>query len=128
MFSKFFNKTKKTKLPISEQKYNNLWDLYSNSELDDINHNIYVLCDYESGINGDGHSGFIFNNETCIIDYIDSLKQILPEDLYVNFINAYEAYGSDDESDICDACDQFFYKNEQMVIDILQEYANTLEI
>lgn len=128
MFSKLFNKKKESELPLEQQKYNKLWNLYTSGELDDLNHNMYVLCDYEGGVNGEGHSGFMFNNENCITDFIDSLKQILPEDLYNNFIKAYESYESEKKSYICEACDQYFFENEQIVLDIIQEYANTLKL
>ena len=29
-------------------------------------------------------------------------------------------------SEICDSADDYFYKNEQVIIDILQDYANSL--
>lgn len=124
MFSLF--KKKKCEPTPAQQKLNKLWDLYANGELEKQNADIFVLCEYESGVNGEGHSGFFFNNETHLSDYSKIIVRLLPADLRENFERAYQSYGTDAEDDICDTADSYFYAHEQGVIDILQEFANHL--
>ena len=124
MFSLF--KKKKSDPTLAQQKMNRLWDLYANGELEKQNADIFVLCEYESGINGEGHSGFFFNNEENLSNYHEILVRTLPSDLRENFERAYQSYGTDTEDDICDTADSYFYAHEQSIIDILQDYANQL--
>lgn len=124
MFSLF--KKKKCEPTLAQQKLNKLWALYDNGELEKQNADIFVLCEYESGVNGEGHSGFFFNNEALLSDYHETLVRALPVDLRDNFERAYQSYGTDTEDDTCDAADSYFYAHEQGLIDILQEYANRL--
>ena len=124
MFSLF--KKKKFEPTPAQQKLNKLWALYDNGELEKQNADIFVLCEYESGVNGEGHSGFFFNNEAHLSDYHEILLRTLPADLRENFEQAYDSYGTDAEDDICDTADSYFYAHEQGVIDILQKYANHL--
>lgn len=125
MFSLF--RKKKTELTTEQIKLNKLWDMYASGELEQKNKDTYVLCDYESGVNGEGHSGFFFNNEEDLPDYKSVLKNVLPTDMYTNFLKAYQSYNSDNEEEICEAADDYFYQYEQKVIAILQEYANGLD-
>ena len=124
MFSLF--KKKKCEPTLAQQKLNKLWALYDNGELEKQNADIFVLCEYESGINGEGHSGFFFNNEENLSNYHEILVRTLPSDLRENFERAYDSYGTDKEDDICDTADSYFYAHEQSIIDILQDYANQL--
>ena len=124
MFSLF--KKKKCEPTLAQQKLNKLWALYDNGELEKQNADIFVLCEYESGINGEGHSGFFFNNEENLSNYHEILVRTLPSDLRENFERAYQSYGTDTEDDICDTADSYFYAHEQSIIDILQDYANQL--
>ena len=125
MFSLF--KKKKCEPTLAQQKLNKLWALYDNGELEKQNADIFVLCEYESGINGEGHSGFFFNNEAHLSDYHETLVRALPADLRDNFERAYQSYGTDAEDDTCDTADSYFYAHEQGLIDILQDYAHTLQ-
>lgn len=125
MFSLF--RKKKTELTTDQIKLNKLWDMYASGELEQKNKDTNVLCDYESGVNGEGHSGFFFNNEEDLPDYNSVLKNVLPADMYTNFLKAYQSYNSDNEEEVCEAADDYFYQYEQKVIAILQEYANGLD-
>ena len=125
MFSLF--KKKKCEPTLAQQKLNKLWALYDNGELEKQNADIFVLCEYESGINGEGHSGFFFNNEESLSNYREIIARLLPADLRENFERAYQSYGTDTEDDTCDTADSYFYAHEQGLIDILQDYAHTLQ-
>lgn len=123
---------KSVKLTESEVKWNKLWELYGNGKWDNP---IFYLCDYESGINGEGHFGFFFNTgnsqENGLQTYCVELRKVFPNDLYDNFNKAYQCWlqGDDEQSEkACNVADEFFYQNENKIIEILQRYANTLEI
>ncbi len=124
-----FLKRKKKYEPTEEEKrWNKLWDMYADGELDDISHEIYCLCDYEGGVNGEGHSGYFSNNEDDLADIIGTLSKILPKNHCDNLMSAYKSYNTDDEDEICDKADDFFYDNEQEVLDILHEFVNGLTL
>lgn len=87
-----------------------------------------MLCDYHVGINGWGHYCFFDNKSDDLLDYIETLELLFPEEFYRTFYNAYEAYVNDqDVENMCDLTDDYFYQKEQVVIDILQEYADGLD-
>ena len=121
-----FKKKKKTELSLQELNMNRLWDTWASGELERSNYEVYVLCNYEAGVNGEGHSGFFFNNEEQLLEYHDILLRLLPPNLNANFEQAFQAYGTDAEEETCEIADSFFYANEQELITILQEYANKL--
>ena len=60
---KLFRRKKQTELTETQKKWNKLWELYESGELANIDYNTFVLCEYESGVNGEGHSGWFFNIE-----------------------------------------------------------------
>ena len=107
-----------------EKNMNRLWDRYADGRLEKENYGMYVLCDYDGGVNGEGHSGFFFNNEAVLPHYTAELSRILPPELYENYLTAYHSYGTDSEDEVCEQADQFFYAHEQQIIDIEQKYAN----
>ncbi len=122
-----FFKRRKKKFFLSEKeiKWNLLWDKYADGTLE---YNYYVLCDYHAGVNGEGHYGFFDNNSENLPQYVTALKSLLPDEFFAEFYKAYEAYVNDDDTDsVCDAADDYFYENEQTIIDILQSYADSLE-
>ena len=125
----FFKKKKPVELTDEEKKMNKLWDLYASGELDELDHGIYCLCEYESEINGEGHSGFFCNSDNCdtLDDLIGTLKTVLPESHRLNLMTAYEAYETDNEDDVCEKADDFFYDNEEDILEILQSFADNLE-
>lgn len=124
MLLKLFKK--KTEISDDQIRLNRLWDLYASGELEEKNREVYFLCDYEAGVNGEGHSGFCFNNEANLSAYQDALQKLLPDELYGNFLNATQSYTTDIEEEVCEAADDYFYQHEEKVIAILQEFANKL--
>ena len=123
MFS-FFRK-KKIEPTYEQQKWNQLCNLYCNG-LEELNKDMYILFEYDNGINGEGHSCFFSNNEEELHEYADSLKKTLPPKLFDSFIKAYNSYNTDNEVEACDAADDYFNDHEQEIIEILQGYANSL--
>lgn len=123
----FFRRCKKKKNVLTEKeiKWNLLWEKYAEGSLDK---KYFILCDYHSGINGDGHYCFFDNKSDELSDYIKTLKILLPDEFFKVLFKAYEAYtNNQDVESMCDIADDYFYQNEQIIIDILQEYANGLD-
>lgn len=124
MFSKRKRFFKKEELP-ERKKWNRLWELYGNGERNDP---VFYLCDYDSGINGEGHLCFFENHADCLGKYSEELKKTLPDELYENFDKALRAFERKTEAEkICTEADAYFYEHESDIIKAIQAYANTLE-
>lgn len=128
-----FRRKKQKELPESQKKWNKLWDIYGSSELAVTDYKTFVLCDYESGVNGEGHSGWFFNTENtkgkeALNKYLSALEQVLPAHLYNNLYKAFQSYGTEKEDDLCKEADNYFYEHEKEVIEYLQGIANNLEL
>ena len=128
-----FEDAKQTELPEAQVKWNKLWDMYGFGQLATTDDKSFVLCDYESGVNGEGHSGWFFNTENAegketICKYLSALEQVLPAHLYDNLYKAFQSYGTEKEEILCEQADQYFYEHEQEVIEYLQNVANKLEL
>ena len=120
-------------LTETQKKWNVLWEMYGTGELSETDFNTFVLCDYETGVNGEGHSGWFFNTENtegkeAINKNLSALKKVLPAHLYDNLSKAFLSYGTEDEEDVCESADHYFYKHEQERMDYLQGVANRLEL
>ncbi|MDE6302344.1 MAG: hypothetical protein K2M36_01985 [Clostridia bacterium] len=119
-----FRKMKKNKLSEKDIRWNKLWDMYADGSLES---NYFALCDYHAGVNGEGHYCFFDNNVQRLADYVKSLNLLLPNEFFAQFNKAYEAYIQNIEAEkACDLADDYFYNNEQVIIDILQKYADSL--
>lgn len=103
-----------------DDKWNKMWDLYSKNNL---KRNHYILCDYYSGVNGEGHFGFFFNNEDNLKEYINVLKKILPNRMKEYLIKAYDLYLNDEEFT---EADKYFFEHEYEIMDLLEDYSNMI--
>lgn len=103
-----------------DDKWNKMWDLYSKNNL---KRNHLILCDYYSGVNGEGHFGFFFNNEDNLKEYINVLKKILPNKMKVHLIKAYDLYLNDEEFN---EADKYFFEHEYEIMDLLEDYSNMI--
>ena len=117
----------------NQMKWNKLWDLYGSGELAENDYNTFLLCDYESGVNGEGHSGWFFNTENtegkeAIKKNLSALEEVLPTHLYDNLVEAFRSYGTEEEEGICESADDYFYEHEQEIIEYLQGVANRLDL
>ena len=126
---KLFKRKKQTELSEAQKKWNKLWEMYGTGELAETDCNTFVLCDYDGGVNGEGHSGWFFNTENtegkeAINKYISILEQVLPTHLYDNLNKSYD---TEKEETLCEEADNYFYEHEQEVIEYLQGVANKLE-
>ena len=107
--------------------------MYGSDELEEVDFDTFALCDYESGVNGEGHSGWFFNKEStggkeAINRILLALEKTLSAPMYDNLKKAFHSYGTDSEDEVCEAADDFFYEHEQEIIEYLQGIANHLEL
>lgn len=123
----------KKELSEAERKWNLMWDMWVQGKSESP---YTELMEYESEVNNGGHSQYFFNNVNCgdLKESIKILYAILPDALSKNLRKAYEAFAvqkdiADDVNDeLFEECDGFFYENENLLIDILKEYANGLHL
>lgn len=128
-------------LTQEEKNWNLLWDKYAANALDKP---CELLCDYHSGVNGGGHYCFFDNNEQELDEYDEALRLLLPAEFFAVYETACNAYraewchaadnentsGNDmaiDTNTACDRADEYFYAHEDIVINLLQAYANELQ-
>ena len=128
-----FFKNKKTELTEEQLKWNKMWEMWANEQVDSP---YAELMTYQSEINNGGHSQYFTNvsNTNDLKKEMLSLETILPSQLRETLKKAYEAYlvleGNDDEKSeqIIEQCDDRFYENEEEINRILKEYAAKIEL
>ena len=123
----------KKELSEAEQKWNLMWDMWVRGEADSP---YAELMEYEGEVNNGGHSQYFFNEANCetLDAQVSKILPILPEPLRSNLKRGYEAFSA--QEDICDdvnddlfeECDDVFYENEQLLMDILKVYADSLSL
>lgn len=117
----------------SERKWNLMWDMWVAGDAESP---YAELMEYESEVNNGGHSQYFFNVANCgdLHAEVSEILNVLPEPLRRNLEKGYDAFSA--QEDICDdaneelfeECDNFFYENEQMLLDVLQAYADSLTL
>lgn len=131
-----FLKKKKVELTDDEKKWNNLWELWADGQVESP---YAELMTYQSEINNGGHGQYFTNVENTgdLQKEMSELETILSPNLKSNLQKAYKAYlaleenENDEESEeIIEQCDDVFYKNEKEINDMLEAFAerNNLEI
>jgi len=125
---------KKPKLSEEEMKWNLIWDMWTEGAAVSP---YAELMSYESEVNNGGHDQYFLNtgNTGDLQKELSILYGILPANLKDNLQKAHDAYlvleenEDDEESEaLLETCDDVFYENEQLVIDILKAYADTLPL
>lgn len=124
---------KKRTLSEEEQKWNRMWDMWTEGKVETP---YSELMEYESQVNNGGHSQYFFNVANCddLHAAVNNLLLVLPEPLCENLKRGYDAFSA--QEDICDdvnddlyeKCDDVFYENEQILLDVLREYASKLRL
>lgn len=113
------------RVTVRSKKLNKLWDLYFEEKLDGTP---FLLCDYFSGVQSEGHSCFFFNvnnarSDHPLREYVIKLEGILPENLYNNLVCAVNAYRTRKETAVCEQADSYFFSHEYEYMEILEKYA-----
>lgn len=116
-----------------ERKWNLMWDMWVRGEAASP---YAELMNYESEVNNGGHSQYFFNTANCgdLKAEVEMILPVLPEALRENLRKGYEAFAA--QEDICDdvndelfeECDDFFYENEQPLLEVLQRYADSISV
>ena len=125
----------KKKEPLTEEqkKMEYLWDLW---RLEEVPEPYNTLMTYYKEIKKEGHTRFFINIAFCgeVEKAVKKIGALLPTVLCENLETAYSHYvvlvneeNEETEQKIHD-CDTFFDENEHLLLDMIQEYANTLEV
>lgn len=124
---------KKNEPPKPPSKWDMMWEMWTEGK---IASPIADMMSYDSEVNNGGHAQYFFNTANCS-DMDAAVRRILPalpEPLRGNLARAYEAFAAqpkiDDDSndDLFSECDDVFYKNEQLLLDILEKHADGLTL
>ena len=127
-------KTKNTDLTEEQRKWNKMWDMWVEGQVDSP---YAELMTYQSEINNGGHDQYFTNVENTgdLQKEIMVLRNVLSPKLNENLKKAYEAYVILEEKDedeqaeeALSQCDDVFYENEDVVICILEEYADKVKL
>ena len=120
-------------LSKEDLKWNKMWDLWVEEKLESPYNE---LMNYWNEINNGGHLQF-FDNVSCnndLDEYVQNLLEILPNDFKQQVELAYKTYLinpddiSDENNEILDDCDNYFYENEKPIMDILKDRANKISL
>lgn len=125
----------KKKEPISEEqlKLDYLWEQWRQEQ---VPAPYSTLMTYYTEITKGSHISFFLNIAYCgkVEKAVEKIGEVLPEVLKENLETAYSHYlvlineeNEETESKIRE-CDAVFDENKGLITDILQEYANTIEI
>ena len=125
----------KKKEPLTEEqkKMNFLWEQW---RLEEVPEPYNTLMTYYKEIKKGGHTRFFINIAFCgeVQKAVEKIGTLLPEILYENLKTAYSHYvilineeNEETEEKIAE-CDKVFDENEQLLLDMIQEYANTLDV
>lgn len=124
---------KTAELPEKDSKWNKMWDLWAEGKAASP---YAQLMTYESEVNNGGHDQYFFNvNEVGDLKAeVEAVLSILPEPLKGNLRRAYEGFEvhpnaeDDANDDLFSECDDVFYANERLLIDLLEGYAETMKL
>lgn len=125
----------KKKEPMTDEqlKMEYLWEQW---RLEEVPEPYNTIMTYYKEIKKEGHTRFFLNIAFCgeVEKAVNKIGDLLPSVLCENLKIAYSHYvilvneeNEGTEQKIRD-CDTFFDENEQLLLDIIQEYANTLEV
>ena len=120
-------------LPPEAIRWNKMWDMWADGQIESPYQD---LMTYQSEVNNGGHSQFFFNVENTgdVNAVVNENLSILPEVHKRNLEEAYSAYrkyndvDDDKMEEILNNCDDVFYENEELINEILEKRAETIEL
>lgn len=116
------------KLTESEQKWNRMWELWAEGK---ASFPYAQMMAYESEVNNGGHSQYFCNTANCgdLKQDVEILLTALPGPLRENLKQCYDAFtaGTDSEA-LCEQCDGLFYREESLLIALLEAYAQSMTL
>lgn len=128
LFDIFKKKEPKTE---EQEKMEYLWDLW---RLEEVPEPYNTLMTYYKEIKKGGHTRFFINIAFCgeVEKAVEKIGALLPDVLRENLKTAYSHYvvlineeNEETEEKIAE-CDKVFDENEQLILDMIQGYANSL--
>ena len=125
----------KKKEPVTDEqlKWEYLWEQW---RLEEVPEPYNTVMTYYKEIKKEGHTRFFLNIAFCgeVEKAVNKIGDLLPPVLCENLKTAYSHYvilvneeNEETEQKIRD-CDTVFDENEKLILDIIQEYADTLEV
>ena len=125
----------KKKEPVTDEqlKWEYLWEKW---RLEEVPEPYNTIMTYYKEIKKEGHTRFFLNIAFCgeVEKAVNKIGDLLPPVLCENLKTAYSHYvvlvneeNEETEQKIRD-CDTVFDENEKLILDIIQEYADTLEV
>ena len=118
-------------LTEEDKKWNKMWELWTEGEA--ISPYAQIM-EYSGEVNNGGHAQYFSNlgDLNLLEENIKVLLTSLPELFTKNLEKAYKLYLKDEfarkTEKIMNKCDKMFYKNEEVINNMLKEYASTLEL
>ena len=120
-------------LSKADLQWNKMMDLWVEEKLESP---YLELIEYFNGINGEGHFCHFDNvsDNKDLKKYVTTLTTILPEPLKSNIELAYKTYKinpddiSDENEEILNNCDSVYYKNEELINEILRKRASKIKL
>ena len=128
LFDIFKKKEPKTE---EQEKMEYLWDLW---QLEEVPEPYNTLMTYYKEIKKGGHTRFFINIAFCgeVEKAVEKIGALIPDVLRENLKTAYSHYvvlineeNEETEEKIAE-CDKVFDENKQLILDMIQEYANSL--
>ena len=126
-------KKKKEELPEEAQKWNKMWDLWTEEEIESP---YKELMTYQSEINNGGHAQYFDNvaNVSNLKQEMKELKKLLSPKLIDNLDKAYKANlilekeDNEEAEAILEECDNTYYDNEEEINELLKERASKIDL
>ena len=128
-----FSFKKKEHVSEEQKKWDFAWEQW---RLEEVPAPYSILMTYFNEIKTGGHTRFFINIAFCgeVEKAVEKIGSELPEILRENLKTAYSHYvvlvneENEETEKKIEECDTVFDENEKLLIDIIQEYANTLEV
>lgn len=118
-----------TALSEKDIKWNKMWDLWANGEIESP---YAELMEYHGEISNGGHSQYfsLITDNGDVVSAISALSEILPQALTENIREAYQAHlilEQDDSDENAEStmrkCDGVFFENEHLITEILETFS-----
>ena len=128
-----FSFKKKEHVSEEQKKWDFAWEQW---RLEEVPAPYSILMTYYNEIKTGGHTRFFINIAFCgeVEKAVEKIGSELPEILRENLKTAYSHYvvlvneENEETEKKIEECDTVFDENEKLLVDIIQEYANTLEV
>ena len=128
-----FNFKKKEPVTEEQKKWDFAWEQWRHEE---VPAPYSILMTYYNEIKTEGHTRFFINIAFCgeVEKAVEKIGNELPDILRENLKTAYSHYvvlvneENEETEKKIEECDTVFDENEKLLVDIIQEYANTLEV